>query len=97
MIHGRQPGCSTVIIEGLTELKNGRGDKLLEINDLFGGRTPGGEWSNQTEANMAINCMDEDRRTPEQEAQLRKDIEQVGPFVATGSDHDGVRRDTCEF
>lgn len=85
------------IIAGLTELATeGRGDVFLEINDLFAGRSEDGGWTNQTEANYAINCNDEQRRTPQEEAQLRRDIDEASPFMASGRDHDGVSRDACE-
>src|SRR5690606_32715044 len=73
------------VIDGIAQLKNeGRGDKLLSIVDDFTGRTPDGTWSNFIEANLAINCNDEERRTPEQEAELRRQIFEVNPFFDTG-------------
>ena len=86
------------VIDGIAQLKNeGRGDKLLSIVDNFTGRTPDGTWSNFIEANLAINCNDEERRTPEQEAELRRQIFEVNPFFDTGRPVAGVTRDACEF
>ncbi|PSN15709.1 alpha/beta hydrolase [filamentous cyanobacterium CCT1] len=86
------------IIDGIAQLKHeGRGDKLLTINDNFLGRDPNGTWTNFIEANLAINCNDEQRRTPEQEADLRRQIFDVNPFLDTGRDVEGVTRDACEF
>lgn len=56
---------------GIAELTQGEGDTLLALSDGFAERGSGGVWSNYLEANVVINCMDEQRRTPEQEEQLR--------------------------
>lgn len=86
------------IIDGIAQLKNeGCGDKLLAINDDFSGRDPNGKWTNFIEANLAINCNDEQRRTPAQEADLRRQIFDVNPFLDTGRPVEGVTRDACEF
>ena len=87
-----------LIIDGVAQLKNeGRGDKLLTLSDTFSGRGPDGVWSNFLEANLAINCNDEQRRTPEQEAELRREIADVNPILDTGRPTEGVTRDACEF
>ncbi len=86
------------VIDGIAQLKNeGRGDQLLAIYDDFHGRDPNGTWTNFIEANLAINCNDEERRTPEQEANLRRQIFAVNPFLDNGRDVEGVTRDACEF
>lgn len=86
------------IISALTELEQqGRGDQLVAINDLYGTRAANGEWNNAIEANYAINCNDEERRTPEEEAALRRDIAEISPITDTGTSYDGVSRDGCEF
>ncbi|BCN52106.1 hypothetical protein RE9425_04960 [Prescottella equi] len=55
------------VLEGITEVEQGRGEILLALNDTFAERGADGVWSNYLEANFAINCIDEQRRTPEQE------------------------------
>ncbi|MDX1993385.1 MAG: alpha/beta hydrolase [bacterium] len=86
------------VIDGITQLRNeGRGDELLAIGDDFSGRYPDGGWSNFSEANLAINCNDEQRRTPEEEAELRRQIFEVNPILDTGRPVAGVTRDACEF
>ncbi|MFD6895627.1 alpha/beta hydrolase [Rhodococcus sp. NPDC060086] len=85
------------IIEGIAQVKNeGRGDKLLAISDAFATRAANGEWNNQLDANFAINCNDEQRRTPDEEAELRREIMEVSPFIDTGRSVAGVSRDACE-
>lgn len=86
------------VIAGIAQLSHeGRGDGLLSITDDFSGRHPGGVWSNLIDANLAINCNDEERRTPEQEAELRRQIFEVNPFLDPGQPVSGVTRDPCEF
>lgn len=87
-----------LIIDGIDQLKNeGRGDKLLTLSDNLSGRGPDGVWSNFLEANLAMNCNDEERRTPEEEATLRHRIAEVNPILDTGRSVKGVTRDACEF
>ncbi|MFW0785195.1 alpha/beta hydrolase [Gordonia sp. CPCC 206044] len=85
------------IIAGIAELKHsGRGDKLLALNDALGVRGPDGQWNNQLDANFAINCNDEQRRTPAQEASLRRQVFHASPFMDPGQAVDGASRDACE-
>ncbi|WP_410813469.1 alpha/beta fold hydrolase [Micromonospora sp. 067-2] len=84
------------VIKGLTQLEQGDGKLLLAIYEQFGGREPSGAWTNYLEANLAINCNDEVRRTPEEEARLRADIIRTSPYLATGEKVEGVTRDACE-
>ena len=88
------------LLAGISQLKQGRGDTLRAIYDQFSGRDPDGQWTNFLEANFAVNCNDEDRRTPAQEAALRRSVMDVSPFIATGvdvQDVDDGSRDACEF
>lgn len=85
------------IIDGIRELKDeGRGDTLLAIGDVYETRGPTGEWNNQTEANLAINCNDEQRLTPEETARLRQQIVDVNPILDPGTDLSQGSRDACE-
>jgi pimeloyl-ACP methyl ester carboxylesterase len=86
------------IIDGLALLTlEGRGDELLAIGDDFTGRGADGAWPNLLEANLAINCNDEQRRTPEEEAEIRRQIYAVNPILDPGQPVAGVTRDACEF
>ncbi|WP_280384481.1 alpha/beta fold hydrolase [Nocardia wallacei] len=84
------------ITKGIAEIAAGRGDTLLALGDAFAGRGPDGRYGNFNEANYAINCMDEQRRTPEQESDLKRRIQAAAPFTDTGRGADGAR-DGCEF
>ncbi|MCI4066350.1 alpha/beta hydrolase [Micromonospora sp. R77] len=90
------PETWPTLIKGLAQLKQGDGAQILKIGDVFGGRDASGVWTNFLEANLAVNCNDEMRRTPEEEARLRADIVRTSPFVATGRTVEGVTRDACE-
>ncbi|WP_198418694.1 alpha/beta fold hydrolase [Cryobacterium lactosi] len=80
-------------IAGLAQLKNeGRADQLLALNDLYTGRGTDGVWSTFLDANFAVNCMDEERRTPEVEADLRERIAAAGPWLDSGESFSGSSR-----
>jgi len=80
---------------GIAELTQGKGDTLLTLSDGFVERGSDGVWSNYLEANVVINCMDEQRRTPEQEEKLRAQIWEEAPFLDPGESVEGAR-DGCE-
>lgn len=80
---------------GIAELTHGKGDALLALSDGFAERGSGGVWSNYLEANVVINCMDEQRRTPGEEEQLRAQIWEEAPFLDPGESIEGAR-DGCE-
>nr|WP_241428930.1 alpha/beta hydrolase [Agrococcus sp. ARC_14] len=84
------------LLAGIAELETGRGDTLMQLVRDFAPRTDSGQWPNMTEANHAINCMDEDRLTPEQGAQLRTETYDRAPFMDPGVDVTAGARDGCE-
>lgn len=84
------------ILRGIAEIGTGRGDILLALNDVLRGRDANRRWSNFGEANYAINCLDEQRRSPAEETDLRRRIYAAAPFTDPGTGADGAR-DGCEF
>lgn len=84
------------IIEGITEVEQGRGDALMQLIYDFSLRGPDGQWPNSIEANHAINCMDEERLTPEQGGELRAATYDQAPFMDPGVDVTEGARDGCE-
>ena len=84
------------ITEGIAEVEQGRGDALMQLIHDFGLRGPDGRWPNSLEANHAINCMDEDRLTPEQGGELREATYAQAPFMDPGVDVTEGARDGCE-
>jgi pimeloyl-ACP methyl ester carboxylesterase len=46
------------LLDGLRSAASGDGVPLLVLADELEGHTPGGGWSNELEANVAVNCID---------------------------------------
>ncbi|RDI52113.1 alpha/beta hydrolase [Nocardia mexicana] len=84
------------ITKGIAELEAGRGDTLTALSDAFAGRDADGHYGNYNEALYAINCMDEQRRTPDQETDLKRKIHEAAPYTDAGRGAGGAR-DGCEF
>ncbi|MGJ9424131.1 alpha/beta fold hydrolase [Aeromicrobium sp. CF3.5] len=84
------------ILQGLAEVEAGDGTTLLALSDAFAGRDPDGTYANYLDANLAINCMDEQRSTPEQETALRERLIEVAPFLDPGPGGTDGGRDACE-
>jgi pimeloyl-ACP methyl ester carboxylesterase len=84
--------------QALSEIKDGRGDTMLAMADLYMGRDEKGHYNNSTDVRVAVNCMDkphitdrakvvdEDRRTRE-----------VAPFLSYGEFTGLAPLDTCAF
>ncbi|QFG27580.1 alpha/beta hydrolase [Actinomadura sp. WMMB 499] len=84
-----------VAIAGITELRAGKGDTLLKLRDSYHGRTADGTYPESLEASMAINCLDEERHTPDQEAAMSRAWYEAAPFTDPGRGV-GQPRDGCE-
>ncbi len=86
------------LTSGLTELKDGTGDTLLVLADMYMGRDAEGHYNNSTDVRVAVNCVDqpavtdrakiveEDRRTRE-----------VAPFMSYGEFTGHAPLGTCAF
>ncbi len=86
------------IISGLAEVRKGRGDTLLKLTYDFGGAKPDSVVNgNFAEAAFAINCMEEQRLTPEDATRLRLRTFEVAPFMNPGGVPAAGARDGCEF
>lgn len=90
------PAAWPRIIGGLNEIGTGRGDTLLQLSYDFSLRDPSGAWSNQNEANYAINCMDEERLSPAESGRLRAETFRQAPFMDPGVDVTHDVHDGCE-
>ncbi|MEH2364727.1 alpha/beta hydrolase [Nostoc sp.] len=82
------------VIQAITELKAGSGKTLLFLRDILSQRSAEGSYGNGYESLLAINCLDEERHTPEQESAMTRDIFKVAPFLNTGRPVNA--RDLCE-
>lgn len=89
------PESWPTIISGLRAVQQGDGTPLLQLAHGIGGVSDDGVSSNQTEALIAINCVDEDRLGPEELAQLREDTYTIAPFMDPGVDVTEDARDQC--
>ncbi|MEU6698606.1 alpha/beta hydrolase [Pseudonocardia sp. NPDC046786] len=75
-----------VIVRALDELARGDGAPLLALRDLAVGRGPDGRYggSLNTDANLAIRCMDNPRRTAEEHTELGRQAFAAAPFLDPG-------------
>lgn len=83
-----------VLIQGIADLKAGNGDTLMALRDVSSGRSPDGSYSNFGDALTAIDCLDEERHTPEQQTAMMRGIYDVAPFMDTG--RPVAARNLCE-
>lgn len=86
------------LTQGLTELRNGRGDTLLVLSDMYMRRDRDGHYTNATDARIAINCVDQpaimDRDVViEQDRKMRE----VAPFMNYGEFTGDAPMSTCSF
>jgi pimeloyl-ACP methyl ester carboxylesterase len=86
------------LTKGLTELKNGRGDTMLALADLYMGRDADGHYNNSTDVRVAVNCVDEppitDRATVVEEDRRARE---VAPFMSYGEFTGHAPLGTCAF
>jgi pimeloyl-ACP methyl ester carboxylesterase len=82
------------VIQAIVELKAGNGKTLLALRDLYNGRTADGRYGNDFEAQLVIDCLDEERHTNEQERAMKRAIFKASPFQDTGRPVNA--RDVCE-
>lgn len=86
------------LTQALTELREGRGDTMLALADLYMGRDPEGHYNNSTDVRVAVNCVDEppitDRaKVIEQDRRARE----VAPFMSYGEFTGNAPLGTCAF
>jgi pimeloyl-ACP methyl ester carboxylesterase len=85
----------TAVIAGLSELQAGRPEALLALRDGYYGRSDSGEYKNDYEATLAINCVDEERLTADEMTELGNRLNDAAPFLDTG--RSPATQDGCEF
>lgn len=81
---------------GLTELRDGRGDTLLQLADLYNGRRDDGTYANITDAFNAIRCVD-DPRVTDRAVAARQDAEyrEAAPFLDDGRGTGAAALEMC--
>lgn len=82
---------------GLTELRAGKGRVLLELADIYAGRTPNGTYSGVQDAFTAIHCVDEPPVT-DRDVLRKADrrYAEAAPFLDAGYPPSGARG-ACAF
>jgi len=86
------------LTQALSELKNGSGDTMLKLADLYMGRDEDGRYNNSTDVRVAVNCVDEppitDRKTVVDEDRRARE---VAPFMSYGQFTGNAPLGTCAF
>ena len=82
------------LIQALAELEAGKGDTVMAWRDFSVGRSPDGSYSNFGDAVTAIDCLDEERYTPEQQTAMMRSVYDAAPFMDTG--RPVAARNLCE-
>lgn len=88
----------TDLTAGLAELRDGRGDTLLELADFYAGRHPDGHYDNAMAALYAVNCVDEPPLTDRAKViEQDRRIREVAPFTSYGRFTGDAPLDVCAF
>ncbi|MDF2822943.1 MAG: caeA 3 [Mycobacterium sp.] len=84
--------------QGLSELRDGRGDTLLILADMYMRRDGNGHYTNATDVRIAVNCMDKPRIT-DQAVLVEEDrrIREAAPFLSFGDFTGLVPEPTCNM
>ncbi|TSE01102.1 alpha/beta hydrolase [Skermania sp. ID1734] len=92
------PDLWSMLTDGLNELKQGRGDTLLQLADAYDGRNDDGTYSNLNDAFNAIRCVD-DPRIMDRSVMGKLDVEvrKIAPFEDDGRGTGQAPLDMCAF
>jgi pimeloyl-ACP methyl ester carboxylesterase len=86
------------LTDGLTELRDGHGDTLLALADMYMRRDAKGHYNNATDARVAINCVDQppvtDRAKVIDEDRRSREL---APFMSYGQFTGHAPLGTCAF
>ena len=92
------PNLWSKLTEGLTDLKNGNGDLMLKLADLYMGRDPDGHYNNSTDSRVAVNCVDEPPVTDRSKAVDEDRRARIAsPFMSYGEFTGHAPLSTCAF
>ena len=82
----------------LSEMKDGTGDTMLAMADLYMGRDAQGHYNNSTDARVAVNCMDKPHITDRAKVvEEDRRVREVAPFMSYGEFTGLAPLDTCAF
>jgi pimeloyl-ACP methyl ester carboxylesterase len=86
------------LTNGLTQLKDGRGDTLQALADMYMRRDADGHYSNATDARIAVNCVDQPPLTERAKAvDEDRRMREVAPFMSYGEFTGHAPMPTCAF
>jgi pimeloyl-ACP methyl ester carboxylesterase len=86
-----------LLLDGLNELKKGRGSTLLRLADAYFDRDDQGNYSTITDAFNAVHCVDDPRLTDKNALlETAKKYKEAAPFLDDGNPP-GAPLDACAF
>jgi len=86
------------LTQALSELKDGTGDTMLAMADLYMGRDAQGHYNNSTDVRVAVNCMDKPHITDRAKVvDEDRRVREVAPFLSYGEFTGLAPLDTCAF
>ncbi|WP_330270809.1 alpha/beta hydrolase [Lentzea sp. NBC_00516] len=86
-----------ILLDGLQELKNGKGTRLLALADAYFDRDDQGDYSTITDAFNAVHCVDDARLTDKNALlETAKQYKAAAPFLDDGNPP-GAALDACSF
>ena len=84
--------------DGLSELRQGRGDTMLALADMYMRRDSQGHYSNATDSRVAVNCVDQPAITdPAKVIEEDRRMREVAPFMSYGDFTGHAPMPTCAF
>jgi pimeloyl-ACP methyl ester carboxylesterase len=92
------PNLWPVLVKGLEELKEGRGDALLELADLYEGRQADGGYDDSQAAFNSVMCVDGPPMNKQGEVdRLDTDTRRAAPFTDDGKGTGHASLDLCSY
>jgi pimeloyl-ACP methyl ester carboxylesterase len=86
------------LTQALSELRDGTGDTMLALADLYMGRDANGHYNNSTDVRVAVNCMDKPHITDRAKVvDEDRRAREAAPFMSYGEFTGLAPLDTCAF
>jgi pimeloyl-ACP methyl ester carboxylesterase len=92
------PSLWNHLSDGLSELKQGRGDTMLALADMYMRRDSKGHYTNATDVRASVSCVDQPPLTdPAKVVDEDRRMREVAPFMSYGSFTGLAPMPTCSF
>jgi pimeloyl-ACP methyl ester carboxylesterase len=86
------------LTQALSEMKDGTGDTMLALADLYMGRNEQGHYNNSTDSRVAVNCVDKPAVTDRSKAvEEDRRVREAAPFLSYGEFTGHAPLSTCAF